>query len=209
VVCRAFKKKTTAQTKSIEGWDSSYFFEEGSGVSTVVDPIDLISRQSQSFLSQNFLCKQEIEADNLSCMLQDPFVQLPQLESPSLPLVKRPSTVSLVSDNNEDEDIIQNRLSNNNNNNNTKKVTDWRALDKFVASQLSQEDTLETNGLSGFEGHDSHDMALLLLQSSRDEGNRLSPFLNTSSDCDIGICVFEKWERKERNKCMETIFNYF
>ncbi|XP_027913243.1 NAC domain-containing protein 37-like isoform X1 [Vigna unguiculata] len=192
VVCRAFKKKTTAQTKSIEGWDSSYFFEEGSGVSTVVDPIDLISRQSQSFLSQNFLCKQEIEADNLSCMLQDPFVQLPQLESPSLPLVKRPSTVSLVSDNNEDEDIIQNRLSNNNNNNNTKKVTDWRALDKFVASQLSQEDTLETNGLSGFEGHDSHDMALLLLQSSRDEGNRLSPFLNTSSDCDIGICVFEK-----------------
>ncbi|KAL9328242.1 hypothetical protein ACSQ67_003245 [Phaseolus vulgaris] len=187
VVCRAFKKKTTGQTKTTEGWDSSYFFEEASGLSTVVDPIDLISRQSHSFLAQNFMCKQEIEADNLSCMLQDPFVQLPQLESPSLPLVKRPSTVSLVSDNNEDEDI-QNRLSNNN----TKKVTDWRALDKFVASQLSQEDTLETNGLSSFEPHDSHDMALLLLQSSRDEGNKLSPFLNTSSDCDIGICVFEK-----------------
>ncbi|CAJ1930387.1 unnamed protein product [Sphenostylis stenocarpa] len=187
VVCRAFKKKTTAQTKSIEGWDSSYFFEEASGVSSVVDPIDLISRQSQSFLAQNFICKQEIEADNLSCMLQDPFVQLPQLESPSLPLVKRPSTVSLVSDNNEDEDI-QNRLFNND----TKKVTDWRALDKFVASQLSQEDTHATNGLSSFEPNDSQDMALLLLQSSRDDGNRLSPFLNTSSDCDIGICVFEK-----------------
>ncbi|TKY70462.1 NAC domain-containing protein 37 [Spatholobus suberectus] len=187
VVCRAFKKKTTGQTKTIEGWESSYFYDEASGVSTVVDPIDLISRQSQSFLAQNFMCKQEIEADNLSCMHQDPFVQLPQLESPSLPLVKRPSTVSLVSDNNEDEDI-QNRLSNNN----TKKVTDWRALDKFVASQLSQEDRHDTNGLSSFEPHDNHDMALLLLQSSRDEGNKLSPFLTTSSDCDIGICVFEK-----------------
>ncbi|KAG5069709.1 hypothetical protein JHK85_002086 [Glycine max] len=195
VVCRAFKKKTTGQTKTIniEGWDSSYFYEEASGASTVVDPIELISRQSQSFVAQNFMCKQELEADNLSCMLQDPFVQLPQLESPSLPLVKRPSTVSLVSDNNEDEDI-QNRLLSNNNN--TKKVTtDWRALDKFVASQLSQEvDTHESNGVpSSFQPHDdNHDMALLLLQSSRDEGNRLSPFLNTSSDCDIGICVFEK-----------------
>ncbi|RDY04739.1 NAC domain-containing protein 37, partial [Mucuna pruriens] len=186
VVCRAFKKKPTGQAKTIiEGWDSSYFYDEASVVSTVVDPIDLISRQSQSFLSQNFMCKQELEADNLSCMLQDPFVQLPQLESSSLPLVKRPSTVS---DNNEDEDT-QNRLSNNS----TKKVTDWRALDKFVASQLSHEDTHENNGLSSFEVHDDNpDMALLLLQSSRDEGNRLSPFLNTSSDCDIGICVFEK-----------------
>nr|KYP66884.1 NAC domain-containing protein 7 [Cajanus cajan]KYP66926.1 NAC domain-containing protein 7 [Cajanus cajan] len=187
VVCRAFKKKTTGQTKTMEGWDSSYFYEEASGVSTMVDPIDLISRQSQSFLAQNFMCKQEIEADNLASMLQDPFVQLPQLENPSLPLIKRPSTVSLVSDNNEDEDI-QNRLYNNT----TKKVTDWRALDKFVASQLSQEDMHETNGLSSFEPHNNSDLALLLLQSSRDEGNRLSPFLNTGSDCDIGICVFDK-----------------
>ncbi|KAJ1408814.1 NAC domain [Sesbania bispinosa] len=185
VVCRAFKKRTTnGQTKAIEGWDTSYFYDEASGVSSVVDPIDLISRQPQSFLAQNFLCKQEIEADNLSiCMQPEQFVQLPQLESPSLPLVKRPSTVSLISDNNEDDD--PNRLLSNN----TQKVTDWRALDKFVASQLSQEDRLETNALTSFEAHTSSDMALLLLQSSRDEGNKLSPFLNPSSDCDIGICA--------------------
>lgn len=196
VVCRAFKKKATAQTKTtIEGWDTSYFYEEVNGVSTVVDPIDLISRQSQSFLSQNFMCKQELEAENLNCMhhhIQDPFVQLPQLESPSLPLVKRPSTMSLASsDNNNENEDIRNKLSSSNNT--TNKVTDWRALDKFVASQLSQEDMHETNALSSFEPHNNnHDMALLLLQSSRDEGNKLSPFLNTSSDCDIGIYVFEK-----------------
>ncbi|KAK7309339.1 hypothetical protein RJT34_05979 [Clitoria ternatea] len=196
VVCRAFKKRTTnVQTKTIEGWDSSYFLDEANGVSSVVDPIDLISRQPQSFLAQSFLCKQEIEADNnLSSMQQDQFVQLPQLESPSLPLVKRPSTVSLISDNNNElllDDEFQNRLLSN-----TKQVTtDWRDLDKFVASQLSQEEIHETTDgvLQNFETHHNNsDMALLLLQSSRDEGDRISPFLNTSSDCDIGICVFEK-----------------
>lgn len=198
-MCRAFKKRTTSgQTKTnIEGWDSSYFYEEASGVSSMVDPIDLISRQQphQGFLAhQNFLCKQEI--DNLSCMHNaDQFVQLPQLESPSLPLIKRPtSTVSLGSENNElDDHDHQNRLLSNNNNT-TKKVTDWRDLDKFVASQLSHE---TDQGLSGFdETHPNSDMALLLLQSSRDDdqiqGNKLGPFLNPSSDCDIGICVFEK-----------------
>lgn len=194
-MCRAFKKRTTnGQTKTnIERWDTSYFYEEASGVSSVsvMDPIELMSRQSQNFLAQSLMCKQETEAENinnLSCMhamaMTDQFVELPQLESPSLPLVKRPSTMSLVSDNNNIEDV---------NNSAVNKVTDWRALDKFVASQLSHEDGLENEGvLSGFGTNPSSDMALLLLQNSRDEGNKLSPFLNATSDCDIGICVFEK-----------------
>ncbi|KAI4327705.1 hypothetical protein L6164_020133 [Bauhinia variegata] len=123
--------------------------------------------------------------ENLSFMHSEQFVQLPQLESPSLPL-KRPNSVPLISDINEEDE--QNRLSNT-----TEKVTDWRALDKFVASQLSHEDRRELNGLPNFETHNSSDMAaLLLLQNNRDEVSKLSPFLNTSSDCDIGICVFEK-----------------
>ena len=187
VVCRAFKKRTTGQNKSNEGWDSSYFYDESSGVSSVVDPIDFITRQPQNFLAQNFLCKQEIEADNLSFMQSEQFVQLPQLESPSLPLIKRPSSICLISDNNEEEEQI-NRGYNNNN-----KVTDWRALDKFVASQLSQEDRFEGDGESSFGQHHDSDMSLLLLQSSRDdEGNKLNGYLNSSSDCDIGICIFEK-----------------
>nr|QSD99857.1 NAC family transcription factor [Melilotus albus] len=188
VVCRAFKKRTTnsQSTKStIEGWDTSYFFEESSSRvnNSMVDPIDqLISRQPQSYLSQSYnMCKQEIEA----CMHAEQFVQLPQLESPSLPLAKRPSTMSLVSDNNNDDFA-------------TNTVTDWRALDKFVASQLSHEvETDQEVLLSSFGANNnnaSSDMALMLLQQgSRDEGNKLSPFLNASSDCsDIGICVFEK-----------------
>ncbi|KAK6237365.1 hypothetical protein QUC31_002834 [Theobroma cacao] len=190
VVCRAFKKRTNGngQSKSIEGWDSSYFYDEPSGVSSVVDPIDYISRQPQSFLPQSFLCKQETEADNLNFIHSDQFVELPQLESPSLPLIKRPSSISLISENTSYEEEEQNRMCNT-----TKKVTDWRALDKFVASQLSQEDRYDGEGVPSFEANNNSDMALLLLQSSgREEGNKLNEFLNSSSDCDIGICIFDK-----------------
>ncbi|KAG4401713.1 hypothetical protein AAZX31_02G047800 [Glycine max] len=215
VVCRAFKKRTTnGQTKTIERWDRNYLYDEqacGSVSSTVVDHnIDLMVRQQQPqrfSAAQNFLYKQEeiIEEgnNNLSFMhAEQHLVQLPQLESPSLPLAKKQSSVmSLISENiinNEDIDnISQKGLSHNT----AKKVTtDWRALDKFVASQLSQEERHEFIGVSSFATHHtttSSDMALLLLQNNSRENERnykFNPFLNTSStsDCDIGICVFEK-----------------
>ncbi|XP_024032861.1 NAC domain-containing protein 37 [Morus notabilis] len=230
VVCRAFKKRmANSQNKTIEGWESNYFYDEPSGVSSVVDPIDhYMSRQPQNFLgsSQNFMCKQELEGDNLSSTLMtmqqssttsttDPFVQLPQLESPSLSLIKRPaSSVSLISEINEldqEHDQIINKLgcsSSNNNNNNinsaAKKVTDWRDLDKFVASQLSH-DQDDHHGRF-VEGHHDHDgdsgfgvnqdldtTSFMFLQSSTRD-NKLSAFLNSSSsdDCGFGICIFEK-----------------
>lgn len=186
-MCRAFKKRTTSQNKSIEGWDSSYFYDEPSGVSSVLDPMDYITRQPQNFFAQNFLCKQEIEADNLNFIHSDQFVQLPHLESPSLPLIKRPSSISLVSEYNEEEDQQARECKT------SEKVTDWRALDKFVASQLSHEDSYDCDiGSSSFVAHQNSDMALLLLQSAREEENRLNGFLNSSSECDIGICIFEK-----------------
>ncbi|KAL4369276.1 hypothetical protein GQ457_05G012500 [Hibiscus cannabinus] len=210
VVCRAFKKKasTTSQNKTIEQWDSSYFYDEASGISTVVDPIDYISRQQpQNFLPPNMLCKREImEADNLNLVHCDQFVQLPQLESPSLPLIKRPNSTSLISDNNntttnygeeEEEEFQQQQKKKKNRSlcDNTERVTDWRALDKFVASQLSQE--IRYGGDEGTNGSNS-DMELLLLQSGggaeeEEEGNyKLNEFLNSSPDCDIGMCVFDK-----------------
>ncbi|GLT44599.1 hypothetical protein SLA2020_184850 [Shorea laevis] len=191
VVCRAFKKRTNAQTKSMEGWDTSYFYDE----STVVDQMDYISRQSQNILAQNFLCKRETEGvENLNFIHSDQFVQLPQLESPSVPLMKRPSSMCMLSENNSlinnEEEKEQNRvcISNNNNRNKKQKVTDWRDLDKFVASQLmSQEDRLEGigEGVSSFGGNDM--AAMLLLQSGSEEGNKLDEFLSSSSDCGIGI----------------------
>ncbi|XP_039062985.1 NAC domain-containing protein 37-like [Hibiscus syriacus] len=186
VVCRAFKKRTstTGQNKTIEQWDSSYFYDETSGISNIVDPIDYISRQQpQNFVPPNMLCKQEIDADHLNFVHCDQFVQLPQLESPSLPLIKKPNSISLMSENNKnnyhdkEEEYQQQFFCDN-----SKKVTDWRVLDKFVASQLSQEIRYGGDeGISSFEANNdsNSDMALLLLQSSSnggEEGERVLEF---------------------------------
>lgn len=140
-------------------------------------------------LHQSFMCKQEIEADNTNLVRSDQFVQLPQLESPSLPLMKRPmSSISLVSDNNEEEE--NNVIISNN-----KVTTDWRELDKFVASQFCQEERygeLEDGGLRFINGGTNDDnnggMGLVL-----EEGERLNGLLSSRADsCDIGICIFDK-----------------
>ncbi|XP_030496152.2 NAC domain-containing protein 37 isoform X1 [Cannabis sativa] len=244
---------SNGQTKTIEGWESAgYFYDESSnGVSSVVadhhrrhhhhhhHQIDnYISRHNNNpqphhphhHHNQSFImCKQELEGDSLlsfNNLLQQnhQFVQqLPQLESPSLPLKRPASSVSLVTEivNEEDQHNNQDQsddhiISNNNNNNTNKKkkvvTTDWRALDKFVASQLSQDDHEDHNnnnnnnsnnnesifGVSSHDHHHHHEETdttsfMLLAQSSIDEGNRLNAFLNSSSlDCDFGICIFEK-----------------
>uniref|UniRef100_A0A3Q7F958 NAC domain-containing protein n=1 Tax=Solanum lycopersicum TaxID=4081 RepID=A0A3Q7F958_SOLLC len=180
VVCRAFKKKITGQTKSnnmVEGWESNYFYDEATTatISSIVDPLEYITRQPPNLSNNNFnnlLCKQETSMDqaaennlNFSYTNSDQFIQLPQLESPSLPLLKRP--ISSI-----------------------KNVTaDWRALDKFVASQLSHEETT----LYEDDQHNCSDLGMLLLLSDRGEGPKLNEILSSSSeDSDIGICLFDK-----------------
>ncbi|KAI3855393.1 hypothetical protein MKX03_025351 [Papaver bracteatum] len=266
VVCRAFKKRTTTtnQMKTSEGWESSssnYFYDETSGVSSIVEPsVDYMSRNRRQ---QNFMCKQETatEVDNLNFLNSDPFVQLPQLESPSLPLIKRPSFMSLVSETSDDYNPLhhqeqqqqhhqqqqqqQHQLSailgfNNNDMMNMEQVarlgyngssnnmmdmeqnitsSDWRALDKFVASQLmSQEDGFDHNveGLSNFivdhqqqqQYHVSNNnnsdnmMSLLLMQSGAGKEEVMNHsklkngFLSSTSSVlhgdNMGFCIFEK-----------------
>lgn len=264
VVCRAFKKRTTTtnQMKTSEGWESSssnYFYDETSGVSSIVEPsVDYISRNRRQ---QNFMCKQETatEVENLNFLNSDHFVQLPQLESPSLPLLKRPNFMSLVSENSDDYNPLHHqeqqqqqqqqqhqqqvsailgfnntdmmnmeqvaRLGYNGSSNNMMDMeqnvtsSDWRALDKFVASQLmSQEDGFDHNveGLSNFivdhqqqqQYHVSNNsnsdnmMSLLLMQSgtgkeevmnhSKLKNGFLSSTSSVSLGDNMGFCIFEK-----------------
>jgi len=172
VVCRAFKKKPmTGQAKNTETWSSSYFYDElPSGVRSVTEPLNYVSKQKQNVFAQDLMFKQELEGSDigLNFIHCDQFIQLPQLESPSLPLIKRPvsltSITSLEKNKNIykrhliEEDVSFNALISSGNKDKKKKktsvmTTDWRALDKFVASQLmSQED-----GVSGFGGHHEED----------------------------------------------------
>lgn len=166
VVCRAFKKRSTIQTRSIaDVWESGYA------------PVNsYLQRQP----IRSALCKQESadQIENLNLLNSNQFVQLPQLESPSMPLVKNSSVVPMSGENEDGGE----------------KVTDWRALDKFVASQLSHEERYDVEQCSEL-GHDvdkNSEMALLLLGSGDEEGNKLNGLLSSSLDCDFGICVFDK-----------------
>ncbi|KAG1362355.1 NAC domain-containing protein 37 [Cocos nucifera] len=183
VVCRAFKKRPACPTRSVvDVWDSNYGYDEPSRMSSsIVNPMEYLLRQPR-----NLLCRQETEPDHLNLLHSNQLFQLPQLESPSLPLVKQPSLLSIVTEN---EDEEQTRGCNA-----IEKVTDWRALDKFVASQLSQEDRFSAERVvSDFGADNDSDMALLLLQSGRLEVGKLNGFLTSGEpECDIGVCEFEK-----------------
>ncbi|WVZ21974.1 hypothetical protein V8G54_000518 [Vigna mungo] len=158
VVCRAFRKRTNGQTKTIEGWHRRYTYE---------DPIDLMLRKPQqnNISAENMLYKKETRL-----MHAEEMMQLPELQSPSITIMKKQSSTS----------------DNINNEKELSKVTDWRALDKFVASQLSQEERHEIEGMSSFGGQTGSHMPFLLLHNTN-QRNKFNP----SSDCDIGICLFQ------------------
>lgn len=206
VVCRAFKKRATGQTKNTETWSSSYFYDEAvsSGVNSIIDPTEYIYNQKHDIFGKGFTCKQEIEGmvDDLNYMQSyHQFIQLPQLQSPSLPVMKRPSSSMSISsmDNNsnyiislDDEASFESVISGENKRKNKKKqvkmIGDWRELDKFVASQLISQD----NGTSDYVGHhinhEDMEMDSSLLLNERDEENRfVSELLNSNTDYDSGI----------------------
>ncbi|KAK1439188.1 hypothetical protein QVD17_05004 [Tagetes erecta] len=213
VVCRAFKKRLTGQTKqkhNDHGWESNLFYEDSSRVSPAMDPVDYMitsHEPSSSIISQSFMCKQEFEATdkylNFVRFDHDQFIQLPQLESPSLPSIKRPTSISLVSSSDQEDDLPRDQRNmihdNSNNNNNNNKVTDWRALDKFVASQLSQEDqyAIGEGFCTRFEGKQQSDLSYMFREEEEDGGGgKINGFLSSSArneeHCDIGMCIFDK-----------------
>lgn len=173
---------------------------------------DYITTQPSSFRStqSNYMCKKELEANEYLNFVQsdDQFIQLPQLESPSLQSIKRP--ISSIYENNQEDNQIKRRNINNNNNNSNdygtdvNKVRDWRALDNFVASQLSQEEEIQCLGerfSSTFEENHDSDLNFMFSQGSREEdgggeggkGAKSNGFMSsTSSDhFDIGVCIFD------------------
>ncbi|XP_010465689.1 PREDICTED: NAC domain-containing protein 105-like [Camelina sativa] len=136
VVCRAFKKRTTTvPSKRRQVWDPNCFLYDAS---TLLEPLGKRARHNTDFAGTPF--KQEVasegnhveDGDLGSMYLQlmgddDQFSQLPQLESPSLdPWEMTPkSSISENSRRARKDDVSV-----------EKRITDWRSLDKFVASQL-------------------------------------------------------------------------
>ncbi|KAI3747719.1 hypothetical protein L6452_10318 [Arctium lappa] len=216
VVCRAFKKRATGQSRTTERWESNYnFYDESSRITSAgaMDDYTITTPSSSSFLStQRFMmCKQELEAaENLKFVQydhHDEFIQLPHLESPSLHSIKRPIISSISENDQENVHIRIEEIRNTKKNNDMNKVRDWRALDKFVASQLSQDPEIECvgEGVSlSFEGNRDSDLSYMFLQCGREEdgggggsgggGGKLAGLLSsTRSDdhFDIESCIYD------------------
>ncbi|KZV36598.1 NAC domain-containing protein 7 [Dorcoceras hygrometricum] len=172
VVCRAFKKRIITQTKSsMLGWDSAYYYQD--------EPIgvyEITKHKPLNCPAKHLVCKQETDAATETLNLVEypgQFVQLPELGSPSLMPIKTTSSIAEMRASNEDDYIKEYCKS--------KNIVDWRDLDRFVASQLS-------NGDAEYEGKRVSSFEELLKCGG--EGEKLNDAI--SSDCDSGICIFNK-----------------
>lgn len=174
--------------------------------------LDSPRRISQSYTSypQHYPCKQELELQYN--MPHDPFLQLPQLESPKVPqsaaTASCNSVIPYCYDRNngstlqsstltQEEHMQQSHQQNLNSFYNTNseqavdQVTDWRVLDKFVASQLSHEDACkEANYSNAATFHVAEQMNILADESKRAEIMQEYASTSTSS------CQIDLWKWK-------------
>nr|XP_027186315.1 NAC domain-containing protein 7 [Cicer arietinum] len=182
VVCRVFKKRVTTMRKVMSEHDSPSWYDDqlSFNMQDMVDSPNQTSYQSNLVYQQLPLypCKKELE--HLQFQLpRDQFLQLPLLESPKL--LQPNSSTNLTSNNPmiptfnalnlpssiliEEQQVLQNGQQNlhhgivyGNNcheQNVDDQVTDWRVLDKFVASQLSQDGSKDNNN-NMFHGTDDN-----------------------------------------------------
>ncbi|OIT40212.1 PREDICTED: NAC domain-containing protein 7-like [Nicotiana attenuata] len=147
VVCRVFKKRIATMRKESE-YESPIWYDHDQ-VSFMPDMDSPKQQHSHSGLTYhypNYPCKKEL--DNLHYQIpphHQQFLQLPLLESPKF-LPPPPCSSMPVFAINVNNHVHQYGNNNNNISTNTNElvgddqVMDWRVLDKFVASQLSQEE---------------------------------------------------------------------
>ncbi|XP_057521009.1 NAC domain-containing protein 7-like isoform X1 [Amaranthus tricolor] len=160
VVCRVFKKRMATVRKLDDS--PCWYDDQLSFMSDMDSPRRLIPHQHPNYHHipncnfhhhQMYPCKQEHEIVPYNISHHDPYLQLPQLESPKMP---QPSAIctsippygststNLPSSILTQEQILHSIYGNNNCGSNQQvvddQVTDWRVLDKFVASQLSQDE---------------------------------------------------------------------
>ncbi|KAJ6326923.1 hypothetical protein OIU78_013916 [Salix suchowensis] len=205
VVCRVFKKKMPTMRK-VNDYDSPCWYDDQVSFMPEIDSPRRISQPYASYL-HHYTCKQELELPyNVP---HDPFLQLPQLESPKVQSGATASSNSAIayaydrtngstlqsSTLTQEEQMQQfhqqnlnSFYSNNNSEQAVDQVTDWRVLDKFVASQLSHED--ESKGTNNYSNkatfHAAEQMHMLANGSKRSEIAQEYASTSTSS-CQIDL----------------------
>ncbi|XP_057832112.1 NAC domain-containing protein 7 [Cryptomeria japonica] len=193
VVCRVFKKRITTQRKGNDH-DSGCWYEDQVNLLPELDSPNKYSQGGDHMGYQHpFTCKQELEIQYH--MPHDPFLQLPQLESPKIACnassSKRPECPIPYNNHGIETGSMEGHANAHsdqqlNNTYNEEQVTDWRVLDKFVASQLSQEDHgSKDNRFSNDTIYPMPDMTLLLRQSNeKQQQQQQQTDYPSNSNCD-------------------------
>ncbi|OVA16323.1 NAC domain [Macleaya cordata] len=208
---RVFKKRITTVRKMNEHESPCWYDEQVSFMPDMDSPKRIV-HGDMAYHHHSYSCKQELDLQYH--MPHESFLQLPQLESPKLPQsatsiscnsvaaygldhVNHGST--LQSSSLRQEEHIQQGHQNNMNslyNNNINEqavdqVTDWRVLDKFVASQLSHEDVPKDRNYSNAANdifHVSDHMNMLSRQQNKQEMAHEYASTSTSS------CPIDLWK---------------
>lgn len=212
VVCRVFKKRITTMRK-VSDHESPCWYEDQ--VSFMPD-LDSPKQNSQSNLVYQlpYPCKKELDHLPYHLIPHEHFPQLPLLESPKL--LQASATISSNSlatygiDINHATTNMQSSsfsheqeaqqpheqnfhaaYGSNCNEQGVDQVTDWRVLDKFVASQLSQDDASKENSYGQNAAnvfHASDNTSVLVRHSEKQEMVLENASVSTSS------CQIELWK---------------
>ncbi|KAL3755894.1 NAC domain-containing protein 7 [Eucalyptus grandis] len=188
VVCRVFKKRMTTVRKMSEHGSPCWYDDQSSFMPDLDSPKQ-ISHPNYAYHHVPYACKKELDFQYQ--VPQEHFLQLPLLEIPKMlnssvaPLVglhmnHAISTMQSSSAITEEEHIEK---TNNSSAQLADQLTDWRVLDKFVASQLSQEDAPEKHNYSN-ENHifiPNIDMNIVVRKLDKQEAEVIMPENNTSS----------------------------
>ncbi|XP_016697153.1 NAC domain-containing protein 7 isoform X1 [Gossypium hirsutum] len=170
VVCRVFKKRIPAISKVSQYESPCWYDDQVSFTPDLASPM-----QNMAYHHLPYSCKKELDLKYQAP--NEHYLQLPLLDSPKL---LHPSVEAFGLDINNastlqetHEQHLQTLYANTNNEHAADQVTDWRILDKFVASQLSQEEVAKQNNYSSASAknvfHSSQHANLLIRHLNKQE----------------------------------------
>ncbi|XP_020596160.1 NAC domain-containing protein 7-like [Phalaenopsis equestris] len=135
VVCRAFKKRALSVSKGSE------FDHDGSPCWNGDNQLLLMSSRESQWNVNDHHYPYSYKEQMLSLQPYEPYLYLPQLHSPKFHENAPLPNDSQMNQTNQIDRVSFNYSTTINNPTNDEHVIDWRILDKFVASQLSQDGT--------------------------------------------------------------------
>ncbi|KVI07206.1 NAC domain-containing protein 7-like [Cynara cardunculus var. scolymus] len=217
VVCRVFKKRLPTMRRASEHESPIWYDDQVSFMPDIDSPNQNNSYSHLANYNYQYpygSCKKELDQLQNYQITPDHFLQLPLLESPKLlptcnstmPIyginINQAGSInyqpSLLTQDQNNNNIHQNQDQNVNN-----QVTDWRVLDKFVASQLLSHGDVSTkenhyanieDNSPIFHSHDDHDTSNseLITHLNKQEHERSTVPEDASNS--ISTCHIDLWK---------------